>query len=290
VSSANGLGPVEIDTSNGLEAEGDGNLITINGKVYTRGLGTHAPSNISYYLGGGCSRLTVDVGIDDEVTEGGIASFAILADGVVVAESGVLTATDPALTLTADVTGATQMELVVSSGDAPLGDHADWAMPSIVCGGSDAPSTIEQTLFSFEGGSEDFTIANVAAGGTVAPSPLFASDGAGGLEVTSPTDGNWFGKRLPAPTDLSAFSTLRYDVKTGAIGTSGEFAVEVGPGAAWCQGNTWTWTNANASRTIERTFAELACPPGVTMDPSQILGIWVFLKDGTFQIDNVRVE
>jgi alpha-galactosidase len=52
----------------------------------------------------------------------------------------------------------------------------------------------------------------------------------------------------------------------------------------------WTWTKANASKTIERTFAELACPAGVTMDPSQILGIRVFLKDGTFQIVNVRVE
>ncbi|KYF81947.1 hypothetical protein BE20_25510 [Sorangium cellulosum] len=66
-SSENAIGPVELDASNGNEAPGDGNLITLGGEVYTRGLGTHAASEIVYYLGGRCSTLTTDVGIDDEV-------------------------------------------------------------------------------------------------------------------------------------------------------------------------------------------------------------------------------
>jgi alpha-galactosidase len=288
VSSSNGLGPMEIDTSNGVEAEGDGNLITIGGKVYTRGLGTHAPSRAVFYLGGRCSQLTVDVGIDDEVSEGE-ASFSILADGMIVSESGVVTANDAARTLSADLTGANLVELVTDSGLAPVGDHADWAQPQINCGGSSVPTSTEQTLYSFETGLEEFTLAN-EVGGSLALSTAFATDGVQGLEVTSPADGNWFGRRYAAPRDLSAFTTLRYDVKTTVIGTPGEFALEIGPDSAWCQGGLWTWTNASSSKTIERRFTEIECPEGVTMDLTQVRGIWVYLKDGTFTIDNLRAE
>jgi len=123
ISTSNGLGPVEIDASNGGEAEHDGNLISIGGKLYTRGLGTHAPSSVSYHLGGRCSSLSVDVGVDDEVGADGSVAFEVHADGKLVAQSGVLTAKDPARTLTADLKGADQLELVTLSGDAPLGDH-----------------------------------------------------------------------------------------------------------------------------------------------------------------------
>jgi alpha-galactosidase len=290
MSAENALGPIEIDTSNGDTLEGDGSLISIGGKVYTRGLGTHAGSRVVYYLGGRCSQLRVDVGIDDEVASDGSASFQVFADDRLVAESPLLTVDDPALTLDADVTGATLLTLVADPAGEIVNDHADWAAPTIVCGGSTAPTVVAQTLFSFEGGIDEFTIANAGAGGTLASSPLFATDGALGLEVTSPTDGNWFGRRFAEPVDLSAFSSLRYDVKTGVIGTAGEFALEVGPDSAWCQGSQWTWTGASASKTISRTFAEIGCPAGVTMDPSQVRAIWVFLKDGTFQIDNIRAE
>jgi alpha-galactosidase len=291
VSSANGLGPVELDTSNGNDIEGDGNLISIGGKVYTRGIGTNSPSSVVFYLGGQCSQLTVDVGIDDEVVAADAqAAFQIFADDVLVAESAALGANDAAVTLTADVTGATLLRLVTDPAGAPANDHADWAAPQIVCGGSNAPTRVEQTLFSFEGGTDEFTIANAETGGALAASAPFATNGSTGLEVTSPVDGNWFGRRFAAPMDLSGFSTLRYDVSTDALGTPGEFALEVGPDAAWCQGGLWTWTNANASKTIERRFEEIECPEGVTLDRTQVLGLWVFLKDGTFQIDNVRAE
>jgi alpha-galactosidase len=290
MSAESALGPVEIDTSNGGSVEGDGSLITIGGKVYTRGLGTHAGSRVVYYLGGRCSQLSVDVGIDDEVASDGSASFQVFADDRLVVESPVLTGNDAALTLNADVTGATLLTLVADPSGAIENDHADWAVPTIVCGASTAPTIAVQTLFSFEQGVDEFTIANAGAGGTLASSPVFATDGALGLEVTSPTDGNWFGRRFAEPLDLSAFGSLRYDVKTGAIGTPGEFALEVGPDSAWCQGSSWTWTGAGASKTISRRFGDIACPAGVSLDPSQIRAIWVFLKDGTFQVDNVRAE
>jgi alpha-galactosidase len=290
VSASNGLGPVEIDASNGGEAEDDGNLISIGGKLYTRGLGTHAPSSVSYHLGGRCASLSVDVGVDDEVGADGSVAFEVHADGKIVAQSGVLTGKDPARTLTADLKGVQQLELVTLSGDAPLGDHADWAVPRIVCGGSTAPSVVERTLFSFESGTEEFTIANAGAGGTFAVSKQFATDGVAGLEVTSPADGNWFGRRFSKPMDLSAFKRLRYDVKTGSAGTVGEFALQVGPSSSWCQGGQWSWVNPSSSKTIERAFTEISCPAGVTLDRKQVHAIWVFVKAATVQIDNVRAE
>ena len=153
--------------SNGAEPEGDGNLITIGGKIYTRGIGTHAASSVVYYLGGTCSELTVDVGIDDEVAAGS-ASFAVYADDRLVAESGVLTASDSVTTLSADLTSANLLRLVTDPAGETSGDHADWAAPRIVCGGSTEPSSVERTLFSFESGTDEFTIANADAGGSVA--------------------------------------------------------------------------------------------------------------------------
>jgi alpha-galactosidase len=289
VSSTNAVGPVELDMSNGVEPEGDGNLITIGGKIYTRGLGTHAASSVVYYLGGACSELTVDVGIDDEVAAGA-ASFAIYADDRLAAESGVLTAADPAATLTAELTGANLLRLVTDPAGDGAGDHTDWASPRIVCGGSTEPTTVERTLFSFESGTDEFTIANAGAGGSVAASTTFATDGARALSVTSPADGNWYGRRFAEPLDLSAFSTLRYDVKTGVNGTPGEFALEVGASSSWCQGGLWTWTNPSASKTIVRRFEEIECPEGVRLDLTQVRAIWVYLKDGTFEIDQLRAE
>jgi alpha-galactosidase len=124
----------------------------------------------------------------------------------------------------------------------------------------------------------------------VAQSNAFASDGEQGLEVVAPADGNWYGRILAEPLDLSAFSTLKVDLATSVEGTSGEFALQVGPASSWCQGSLWTWTNPNKTGTIKRSLDEIACPSGTTKDLTQVRAIWVFLKAGTFQIDNVRAE
>lgn len=299
VSSSNAVGPVEIDQSNGGPAQDDGALITIAGKYYDRGLGTTAPSEIDYYLGGQCSRLVTDVGVDDEASAVTPATFTIYADTAAVATSGPMASGDPPQTLTADLTGATWLRLVATgSGTAadgsPANDHADWAMPVLTCGNAGPTDPVqpqEQTLFSFESGTDNFTIANPDAGGGVAQSPVFRTDGAYGLEVTAPVAGNWFGVTLPAPLDLTGKTTLKYDVKTGPVGTSGEIAVQVGSGLAWCQGGLWTWTNPNSSKTIAEDFSKLTCPAGVTLDLSQIRGIWVFLNSGGIDyIDNIRAQ
>ncbi|WP_197355998.1 NPCBM/NEW2 domain-containing protein, partial [Streptomyces clavuligerus] len=135
-------GPVERDRSNGEQAPGDGRPLTVGGTAYARGLGVHAPSTIGYHLGGACRSLTVDVGVDDEMTAGGSVVFRVLRDGAVAADSGLRTASDPPLRLTADLTGARELRLVVTDGgDGFRWDHADWAEPTLACGRGPAAGT-----------------------------------------------------------------------------------------------------------------------------------------------------
>ncbi|MEV7976591.1 NPCBM/NEW2 domain-containing protein [Streptomyces sp. NPDC086519] len=134
LSAGNGWGPVERDTSNGETAAGDGHPITIGGVVYAKGLGTHAQSEVDYYTGKTCERVTADVGVDDEEAANGTVSFEVWADGTKVASTGVLTTDMPAQPLTADVTGAEVIRLVVTDGgDGITSDHGDWADARITC-------------------------------------------------------------------------------------------------------------------------------------------------------------
>ncbi|TDD47080.1 hypothetical protein E1286_18640, partial [Nonomuraea terrae] len=135
VGAANGWGPVERDRSNGDTGPADGGPIVIGGRTFAKGLGTHAPANVRFYLGGRCTAFTAFVGVDDAQAARGSVRFGVLADGVERAGSPVLRAADPAYELAADVTGARYVELV--SGDAGDGignDHADWGEARFSCG------------------------------------------------------------------------------------------------------------------------------------------------------------
>jgi alpha-galactosidase len=130
----NGWGPVEKDRSNGERPAGDGKPITINGVVYAKGLGVHAPSAVDYFVGGRCPTFRAFVGVDDEKAANGSVTFEVWADGRKVADSGLLTTADPAKALTADVSGAAVVRLIVTDGgNTNNSDHADWADATLVC-------------------------------------------------------------------------------------------------------------------------------------------------------------
>ncbi|WP_372350661.1 NPCBM/NEW2 domain-containing protein [Streptomyces sp. KL116D] len=134
LATTNGWGPVERDTSNGESAAGDGNPITIGSVVYAKGLGVHAQSSVDYYTARACERVTAKVGVDDEKGTKGTVAFEIWADGAKVASTGVLTNADAAQDLSADVTGAQVVRLVVTDGgDGIDSDHADWADAQLSC-------------------------------------------------------------------------------------------------------------------------------------------------------------
>lgn len=134
LTASNGYGPVEKDTSNGESAAGDGHPLTIGGEVYAKGLGVHASSAVEYYTGGACSTVTARVGVDDEKGAKGSVAFEIWSDGTEVASTGVLTNSMAAQSVSADVSGAQVVRLVVTDGgDGVDSDHADWADLRITC-------------------------------------------------------------------------------------------------------------------------------------------------------------
>ncbi|MFC9806131.1 NPCBM/NEW2 domain-containing protein [Streptomyces griseoaurantiacus] len=134
LSTVNGYGPVERDTSNGEDAAGDGHPLTIGGVVYGTGLGVHAESAVEFYAAKRCERITAEVGVDDEKGDRGSVTFAVLADGKEVASTGTMTNAMPARSLSADVSGAEVVRLVVGdAGDGVDSDHADWAEARLHC-------------------------------------------------------------------------------------------------------------------------------------------------------------
>ena len=57
---SNGYGPVERDQSNGEADAGDGRPLTIRGTGYAKGLGMHAPGEVTIWLGGACTGFSAD--------------------------------------------------------------------------------------------------------------------------------------------------------------------------------------------------------------------------------------
>lgn len=119
------------------QSVGGGNPIRVAGTTYATGLGVASPSDIRYYVGGVCTRLTGTVGIDDVVNnvgpEGGTATFSLVADGKTVWDSGVVTR-GHAVAFDVNLTGARELVLHVGdAGDGGYNDRADWAAPLISC-------------------------------------------------------------------------------------------------------------------------------------------------------------
>ncbi|WP_436494765.1 endo-alpha-N-acetylgalactosaminidase family protein [Actinokineospora sp. HUAS TT18] len=134
LSAANGWGPVERDRANGESGQGDGGPIRLNGTVYAKGLGTHAPSEVVYYVGGNCRSFTAEVGLDDAQASRGSVQFKVMADGLKVAESPVMRPDTATFALTATTTGAQEIRLIVTdAGDGNGNDHADWANARLNC-------------------------------------------------------------------------------------------------------------------------------------------------------------
>jgi hypothetical protein len=130
----NGWGPVERDLSNGEQAQGDGQTITLNGITFAKGLGTHAASDVRYTISG-CTRFQASLGVDDEVGPNGSVDFQVYLDGVKAYDSGLMLGNSLTAPLDLDVTAKSQLRLVVTNGGDGIDyDHADWADARLTCG------------------------------------------------------------------------------------------------------------------------------------------------------------
>jgi len=148
---ANEFGPPEKDMSF------EKNKITIRGRVFEKGLGTHAPSAISLDLNGKGILFKATIGLDDEsrrpasdtvnikmigrsgfIYEGdldhfankmkGSVMFSIKGDGETLYSSGWISHSTPPVDIEVDVKGVKKLTLISDGGaDGTAGDNADWA-------------------------------------------------------------------------------------------------------------------------------------------------------------------
>src|SRR2546428_11899077 len=109
-----------------------GKPISIGGKQFTRGVGTHAESKLRVDLGRKASRFFAQVGVDDDAGGQGSVEFIVIGDGKVLWRSGLLAGGEAAMPVDVNVGGVRVLALrVTDGGDGAGSDHADWAEAGI---------------------------------------------------------------------------------------------------------------------------------------------------------------
>ncbi|MCF7730821.1 MAG: NPCBM/NEW2 domain-containing protein [Akkermansiaceae bacterium] len=116
--------------------------LTVRGKVYERGIGTHPPGALRVDLDKRGVRFTALAGIDDEVGGQGSVEFQVIGDGRKLWSSGVVKGTDEVKSCDLDLTGIQLLDLVVdTTPDGYAFDHSDWLDARIEYQGDKAPET-----------------------------------------------------------------------------------------------------------------------------------------------------
>jgi len=125
--------------------------LTIAGRTFEKGVGTHAASLMYIDLKKSCRSFSAFVGVDDEVN-GNIGSvrFRIYGDGRLLFNSGVLKVGEQAKKVDIYLTGIKTLTLSVDpAGDNTSFDHADWADAAFVVTGKD-PEAIDAPVLKEE--------------------------------------------------------------------------------------------------------------------------------------------
>jgi hypothetical protein len=120
----------------------DKNPLTLRGKVYERGIGTHPPGCLRVDLNQRGVRFQATTGIDDEVGAQGSVEFLVLGDGKKLWSSGVLKGKGEIKSCDIDLTGVKFLDLLVdTTPDGFAFDHSDWADARIEYQGEKSPET-----------------------------------------------------------------------------------------------------------------------------------------------------
>ncbi len=202
----NGWGPIEKDRSNGEQNAGDGHTISLNGRTYAKGLGVHANGRIRYALAGRCQNFSAFIGLDDEIrhqNQFGSVTMEVWADGVRLYDSGLITQSTPNKTVNVDISGRSELTLVVNqANENNWFDHADWADARVTCGGGMPEPLPNQRYLS------DITPSSALNGwGPIEPDTSNGENLAGDGRTISIR-----GKKYARGVGVHAYSELRYDL------------------------------------------------------------------------------
>ena len=105
----------------------EGNIFSIAGQKFERGVGTHAVSTYLLKINGMGRRFTANVGLDDEATAKGSIEFMVLGDNKVLWQSGIMRKGTAPKTIDVDISKIKYLGLLVTDGGDNIDwDHADW--------------------------------------------------------------------------------------------------------------------------------------------------------------------
>jgi alpha-galactosidase len=205
----------------------EGHPLSIAGKTFAHGFGTHAEGLLHIKLDGGAQAFSASVGVDDEVNKNPASSveFIVRGDGRTLWKSGVMRAGDAAKNCDVNLDGVKSLTLeVADAGDGIDFDHADWADAKFEMA-TGRPMTVDNNMPS-----------PVAPYILTPPAP--ATPRINGPDVFGVRSGSPFLCTIPAtgerPMKFSAKNLprgLKLDSQTGqitgALKTKGEFTVTV---------------------------------------------------------------
>jgi hypothetical protein len=185
-----------------------GGTLNVKGTTFTNGIGTHAKSIIFFPIPDNCTRFKAFVGLDKggtDQTGGATVEFMVATQdptlrsvdpAKAIANSGHISRTiqRAGKNLTADITGATKLYLVVTdAGDNYNYDHGDWINPAIYKPNGDSLLLTSLTWVS-------------ATSGWGSVNKNKSLDG-NALKVNGVTYSNGFG--------LNAYSIIQFDLPAG---------------------------------------------------------------------------
>ena len=202
-----------------------GNPLSISGRRFECGVGTHAASVLWVTVNGGAERFQAFAGVDDSAKGDGSVIFKVIGDGKLLWKSSVMRHGQRASQIDVDLRGV--MQLVLQVGDAGDGignDHADWADAKLIVSG-EKPKTASPPL-------EEATIL------TPPPGPVPHINGPA---VVGCRPGNPFLYRIPCTGERP----MRFSAEGLPPGLSLDQSSGIITGSAPTRGEYWVVLNAN---------------------------------------------
>ncbi len=112
----------------------DGRPLRIGGREFSKGLGMHSRSTVTFDLAGKYRSFVTSIGLDDATSGQGIAACAVELDGKRLFNVAALSRANSPMPLpTIDLTGAKRLTLVVDFGNlGDVQDHVNWCDPVLL--------------------------------------------------------------------------------------------------------------------------------------------------------------
>ncbi len=113
-----------------------GKALSLGGRTFDHGVGTHAESTIYVDLDGKAEQFKAYVGVDDAAGRRGSIRFMVYGDSKRLFDSGVMKGGQEAKAVDVPLAGIRRLRLMVTSaGDGTDSDHANWAQAEFLVAG-----------------------------------------------------------------------------------------------------------------------------------------------------------